>query len=137
MPAGTPTATDSFFLSQSTNFKQRVQTDLIVFCNTVETEAPTGVTGTMPNLVHQARASFVKVIQNPANFTNWLTLFVQAAAADGNVISAATVAATNYTPITTIPIADGQAADGQSPIISRTLIQNAIAAAFNTFVPGI
>ena len=137
MPAGTPTASDSAFLAQSTNFKLRVQTDLIVFCNTVETEVPTGVTGTMPTTVHVARVNFVKTIQNPANFNNWLPLFVQAAAADGNVISAATVAATNYTPITTIPIADTQAADGQTPIISRTLIQNAIAAAFNTFVPSI
>jgi|SRR5215467_5256166 len=137
MPAGTPTATDSAFLATSTNFKLRVQTDLIVFCNTVETEVPTGVTGTMPNHVHEARMNFVKTIQNPANFTNWLTLFVQSAAADANVISAATVAATNYTPIPDTTTANTQSADGQTPIISRTLIQNAIAASFNTFVPGI
>lgn len=137
MATGTPTLSDSYFLSQSTVFKQRVQTALVTYLNTVETEIPTGVTGTMPTVVHLARSQFVKTIQNPANFSSWLTLFVQVASADANVISAATEATTNYTPITTSGIGDTQAADGQTPIISATLISNSIAAAFNTLVPGI
>lgn len=133
----TATLSDSFWLSQSTVFKNRVQTALIVFCNTVEAETPTGVTGTMPTSVHVARSNFVKTIQNPINFSSWLTLFVQAAAADGNVIAAATQASATYVPITSGTVGDTQAADGQTPIVTTTLINNAIAAAFNTFVPGI
>lgn len=133
----TATLSDSYWLSQSTVFRDRVQTALIVYCNTVESEVPTGVTGSMPTSVHIARANFVKTIQNPSNFANWLVLFVNAAASDGNVIAAATAASTTYVPITTAAIGDTQAADGQTPIISSTLISNAIASAFNTFVPGI
>lgn len=133
----TATLSDSYWLSQSTVFKNRVQTALIVFCNTVETEVPTGVTGTMPTSVHLSRTNFLKTIQNPGSFTNWLTLFVNAAASDANLIAAATQASTTYVPITSATIGDTQAADGQTPIITSTLINNAIAAAFNTFVPGI
>lgn len=133
----TATLSDSFWLSQSTVFKNRVQTALIIFLNTVETEIPTGVTGTMPNSVHQSRMNFVKSIQNPSTFTNWLPLFVNAAASDANLIAAATQAATTYVPITSATIGDTQAADGQTPIVTSILISNAIAAAFNTFVPGI
>lgn len=137
MATGTPTQSDSYWLSQSTVFKNRVQTALIIYCNTVETETPTGVTGTMPNTVHAARNNFVKNVQNPSNFANYLTLFVQAAASDGNVISAATQATTAYTPITSAATGDTAAADGQSPNVTATLISNAVASAFNTFVPGI
>lgn len=135
MPAGTATLSDSYFLSQSTVFKQRVETSLVTYCNTVENEIPTGVTGTMPTTVHQARDQFVKTITTPSQFATWLTQFVDAAASDGNVIAAATNAASNYTPITSVALGDSAAAEGG--LVTATLISNAVAAAFNTFVPGI
>lgn len=133
----TPTQSDSYWLSQSTVFKNRCQTALIVFCNTIETEIPTGVSGTMPTLVHIARMNFVKTIMQPSQFSSWLTLFTNAAASDGNVINAATQVSTTYTPITTAAQGDTAAADGQTPLVSTSLISNAIAAAFDTYVPGI
>lgn len=137
MATGTPTESDSYWLSQSTVFKGRVQTALATYLNTVEGEVPTGVTGTMPNSVHFARMNFVKTVNNPANFLSWLSQFAISAAADANVIAAATQSATNYTPITSAATGDTAAADGQSPNLTATLISNAVAACFNTFVPGI
>lgn len=133
----TATLSDSYWLSQSGVFKNRVQTALMTYCNTVETEAITGVTGTMPSSVHQARMNFIKTILSPNQFSSWLPQFVMAAAADGNVIAAATQASSTYVAITSIALGDQQAADGQTPIVSATLISNAVAAAFNTFVPGV
>lgn len=137
MPTGTPTLSDSYWLSQSTVFKGRVQTALATYLNTVETEVPTGVTGTMPTSVHEARMNFVKTVITPSNFPSWLGQFAITAAADANVIAAATQASTNYTPITSAAVGDTAAADGQSPNLTATLISNSIAAAFNTFVPNI
>lgn len=133
----TPTLSDSFFLAQSTVFKNRVQTALLVFCNTINNEVPTGVTGTMPVVVHQARKQMVQAILQPSAFTNWLTQFTLLAAADANVIAAATQASTTYTAITSAATGDTAAADGQSPNVTTTLINNAIAAAFNAIVPGV
>lgn len=135
--AGTPTLTDSYFLGQSAVFKQRVQTALVQYCNTIDNEVPTGVTGTMPTVVHQARKAMVQAILNPTNFANWLLQFTMLASADANVIAAATQASTTYTPITTQTLGDTAAADGQTPLIATTLISNAIAAAFNSVVSGV
>lgn len=137
MAAGTPTLSDSYWLGQSTVFKERVQSSLLIECNTINTETPTGVTGTLPNAVHQARKSLVTTILNPGNFSSWLGQFVMIAACDGNVIAAATQSSSNYTAITSAAGGDTAAADGQSPNVTSTLISNAIAAAFNSFVPGI
>jgi hypothetical protein len=135
MAAGTPTDTDSYFLSQSPVFQHRVQTAVIVYMEVVESEIPTGVTGTMPDVVHQARMNFVKSVMSPSSFTTWMTQFVQAAASDANVVSAATNATVTYTPITSSSIGDTAAAEGG--LVTTTLISNAVAASFNTFVPGI
>lgn len=135
MPAGTATQSDSYWLSQSPVFQHRVSSALVTYCETVVNEVPTGVTGSMPNTVHQARAQFVKTILNPVSWASWLTQFVTAAAADGNVIAAATNAASNYTPITSAALGDTAAAEGGA--VTATLTSNAVAAAFNPFVPGI
>lgn len=133
----TPTLSDSYWLAQSTVFKTRVQTALFTYCNTVTSETPTGPTGTMPTLTHQARKQQVANILNPGSFNNWLVQFCAIAAADGNVIAAATNAASTYSAITTQAQGDTAAADGQTPLITTTLINNAIAAGFNSTVSGI
>lgn len=135
MPAGTATESDSYWLGQSSVFAHRVQTELLVVLENVEGETPTGLTGGIPTLIHNARAAFVKTVTNPSQFSTWLTEFINAAAADANVIAAATNASTNYTPITTAAQGDTAAAEGG--LITRTLISNALSAAFDTFVPGI
>lgn len=140
MAAGTPTLSDSYWLSQSTVFKNRVASGLFQTCANINSEALTGVTGTMPTAVHQARKNQVATILNPANFANWLTQFVSACANDtstGGVIQLATVSATNYVAITTAGQGDTVSADGQSPQITTAAILNAISAAFNQFISGI
>lgn len=133
----TATLSDSYWLSQSTVFKNRVQVALLTYCNTVTNETPTGPTGTMPTATHQLRRQQVANIVNPGSFTSWLTQFTDLAAADGNVIAAATQASTTYSPITTAAGGDTAAADGQTPLVTTTLILNAIAAAFNSTVQGL
>jgi hypothetical protein len=135
MAAGTPTDTDSYWLSQSIVFAHRVQTAVIQYMGVVENEVPTGISGAMPTNTHQARVAFVKQVMSPSNFTNWMTQFIQAAASDANLISAATNATVNYTPITSVAIGDTAAAEGG--LATTALISNAVAAAFDTFVPGI
>jgi hypothetical protein len=135
MAAGTPTLSDSFWLSQSTVFKNRVQTSLQIFCNVVSTESPSSSAG--GTYVHQQRKAQVALMLNPANFPSWLTTFVNLAASDANVIAAATQSTTNYAPITSAAIGDTAAADGQAPNLTSTLISNAIAASFNSVVIGI
>jgi hypothetical protein len=135
MAAGTPTESDSYWLSQSTVFAHRVQVAMIVLSESVENEAITGTGGTMPTLTHEARVSFVKTIQNPSQAATWLPQFIEAAAADPTLIAAATVAATNYTPITSVALGDAAAAEGGP--VTTALVNNALSAAFDTFVPGI
>lgn len=135
MPAGTPTDTDSYWLSQSTVFAHRVQNALEVTLENVAGETPTGLTGAIPTLIHNARAAFVKTVTNPATAASWLTQFIEAAAADATVISAATNSTVNYTPITSVALGDTAAAE--SGLITTTMMHSAIASAFDTFVPGI
>ena len=133
--AGTPTQGDSYWLSQSTVFKARVQTALMLTCEAVSSEAITGITGTMPTTIHAQRKGFGATVLNPANFSSWLGQFTMAAACDSAVISAATLASTNYTPITSQATGDAAAAQGGN--IPDTTISNAISASFNTFISGI
>ncbi len=135
--AGTPTLSDSYWLSQSSSFKNRVASSLLTYCNTISSEAITGTTGAMPTSVHNARKNQVANILNPGSFPNWLTQFTMMASIDASVIAAATVASGTYVPITSASVADAQATDGQSPLISATLINNAVAAAFNSFISNI
>lgn len=135
MAAGTPTLSDSYWLSQSTVFKNRVTTALLIYCNTVTNETPSNAAAGA--YVHQQRRNQVANVLNPSSFQNWLTQYVSVAAADGNVIAAATQSASNYTPITTASLGDTAAADGQTPLVTTTLINNAIAASFNSFVANI
>lgn len=135
MPAGTPTDSDSYWLSQSAVFAHRVQNALEVTLENVAGETPTGLTGALPTLIHNARAAFVKTVTNPANAAAWLAQFVEAAAADATVIAAATNASTNYTPITSAALGDTAAAE--SGLITTTMLHNAVASAYDTFVPGI
>src|SRR5258706_4783141 len=88
-----PTLTDSFWLTQSPNFKNRVQSALMTTCFAVNTEATTGITGTMPNSVHAARKNFVAQILNPVQFSQWLTQFVFGCSVDSATVAAATGAA--------------------------------------------
>jgi len=133
----TATLSDSYWLGQSTVFKNRVQVSLLTYCNTVTSETPTGPTGSMPTSTHQQRKNQVAAILNPSSFNNWLTQFTNLAASDSNVIAAATNAASTYSAITTITQGDAAAADGQTPLITITLINNAVAASFNSTVSGI
>lgn len=135
MAAGTPTDSDSYWLAQSTVFAHRAQTALLVVLENVAGETPTGLTGALPTLIHNARAAFVKTVTNPAQFSTWLAEFVTAAAADANVIAAATNAASNYTPITSASLGDTAAAEGG--LVTTAILQTAVATSFDTFVPGI
>lgn len=145
MAIGTATLSDSYFLGQSPIFANRVGISLRVECNTITNETPTGLTGSMPTYLHNLRRNLVDQITSPSNFSSWLVQFTTWAASDGNLIAAATGAATNYIPITqasgstgttTLQSGDNAAADGPAPAITTTLISNAIAASFNTFISG-
>lgn len=131
----TATLSDSYWLSQSTVFQNRVQSSLRTYCNTVSNETPSPSAGGA--YVHQQRKAQVATMLNPANWASWVTVFSGLAASDGNVIAAATQASTTYTPITSAATGDTAAADGQSPNVTSTLISNAIASSFNSVVPGI
>jgi hypothetical protein len=135
MPAGTPTDSDSYWLGQSAVFSHRVQTELMKTLENVAGETPTGLTGAIPTLIHNARASFVKTVTNPSAFPTWLAQFITAAAADANVISAATNASVTYTPITSAALGDVGAAEGG--LLTSAILATAIASSFDTFVPGI
>lgn len=137
MAAGTATLNDSYYLSQSAVFKGRIQSGLLQTCENINSEAATGITGNMPNLVHSARKNLVSTILNPATFPNWLTQFTMLASVDNTVISAATQAANNYSSIFTSSQADIAAASSSAPLITDTMVLNAISAAFNSAVPGI
>jgi hypothetical protein len=126
-----PTLTDSFWLTQSTNFKNRVQSALLTTCFSINSEATTGITGTMPNAVHAARKNFVAQILNVAQFSNWLTQFVFACSVD----SATVTAATGGGSLTTVVTADTAAAQGGP--ITDAMLDNACSAVFNAFIPGI
>lgn len=131
----TPTLSDSYWLAQSGVFKNRVQTALFVYCNTVTSETPSN--GAAGAYIHQQRRNQVANILNPSSFVAWLGQFTNIAAADGNVIAAATNSASTYSAITTQAQGDTAAADGQTPLVSGTLISNAIAAGFNSTVTGL
>src|ERR1700680_555883 len=96
MAAGTATLADSSNLSNSAIFKGRVQSALVETCTAINSE---GISSTMPLVLHAARKSFVVQILNPGNFANWLIMFTVLAAADPTTVAAATLAATNYTPV--------------------------------------
>jgi hypothetical protein len=126
-----PTLTDSFWLTQSSNFKNRVQSALLTTCAAINSEATTGITGTMPNAVHSARKNFVAQILNPVQFSNWMTQFVLACSVDSATVTAATGAAS----LTSVATADTAAA--QSGPITDTMLNNACSAVFNAFIAGI
>src|SRR5580704_14369631 len=126
-----PTLTDSFWLTQSTNFKNRVQSALVTTCTSINSEPTTGVTGAMPNAVHAARKALVAQILNPAQFSNWLTQFVFACSVDSATVTAATGAAS----LTSIATADAAAAQGGA--MTDVMFLNACSAAFNAFITGI
>jgi hypothetical protein len=132
MPAGTPVLLDSYWLSQSTVFKGKVQAALIETCNAISNESITGLTGTMPTYLHQQRKSLVLQILSPSGFSNWLTQFTNAASIDTTLIAAATLASTNYTPITSAAGGDTACVN-----ITDTEVMNALSGAFNTFVSGV
>lgn len=135
MAAGTPTLSDSYWLSQSGVFQNRVSMALRTYCNVISSETPSSAAA--GSYVHQQRKNQVAAILNPASFASWVTVFAGLAAGDTNVIAAATQSAANYSAITSAALGDTAAADGQSPNVTSTLISNAIAAAFNSVVPGI
>lgn len=145
MAIGTATLSDSYFLGQSPVFSHRVGVSLMIQCENISSETPTGLTGAIPTYLHNLRKQLVNTVVNPNNFSSWLTQFTYAAAADANLVAAATGAATNYVPITqasgstgttTLQSGDTAAADGQSPPITTALINNAVSNAFNTFISG-
>lgn len=135
MPAGTPTDTDSYWLGQSSVFAHRVQTAWNIVLENVAGETPTGLTGAMPTLIHNARAAFVKTATSTAQYSQILAEVVNFAASDANVIAAATNAASNYTPITSAALGDTAAAEGG--LVTTAILQTAVSSLFDTLVPGI
>jgi hypothetical protein len=127
----TPTELDSYWLAQSTVFAHRVQVELVKLTESIENEPITGTGGTMPTLTHEARVAFVKTIQNPSQAAAWLPQFINAAAADTTLIAAATATAS----ITSTAQGDTAAAEGGP--VTDVMVNNALSAAFDTFVPGI
>lgn len=135
MPAGTPTDSDSYWLGQSTVFAHRVQTAWDVVLENVAGETPTGLTGAIPTLIHNARAAYVKTATTPSQYSQILAEVVNLASSDANVIAAATNSASNYTPITSATIGDTAAAEGG--LVTTSILQAAVASLFDTLVPGI
>jgi len=122
MAAGTPTFNDMYVLSQSPAFQNRVQAAFLQACVNIASEG-FGVA------FHRERSmAVVNYLSSTTTLTNAVQLFSNSCATDPTSIAAATVAATNYTPLTTGNVATQQA------LITDTMISNAIAGQFNAFI---
>jgi hypothetical protein len=118
MSAGTATLNDSYQLSQSTAFQNRVQIVMISWCVQAAAEA-----WTVP--FHRERSQWATtVLNNPAYY---ILAYSMVAAANATVIADATQAATNYTPLTSAN------RDTQEVFVTDTDINNAVFAAGNAF----
>lgn len=124
----TPTLTDSYWLSQSANFKNRVQSALLTTCFNINSEA---ISSTMPLALHIARKSFVSQILSFQVFQSWLTQFVFACSVDNATVTAATAGGS----LTSQATADTAAAQGGP--ITDTMLLNACSAAFNAFIANV
>lgn len=123
-----PTLTDSFWLTQSANFKNRVQSALLTQCFNINSEA---LSASMPLALHLARKNFVSQILNFSQFQSWLGQFVFAVSVDSATVTAATGAGS----LTSQATADTAAA--QAGPITDTMLNNAASAVFNAFIPNI
>lgn len=116
---------DSYQLSQSPVFQNRVQAALLAACINVSTEG-WGVA------FHRERSTFVNsILSNTTSFGANVTLFSNSSATDATVLADATQ---NGTVVLTTGNRDTQAA-----LVTDAHIDNAISSQFNAFVrePGI
>lgn len=127
---------DSYWLSQSTVFKNRVAPALIDLAVQVDTETigPNSSSGQIPFSVHQLRKQQSANILNFSQFQNWLTQFTFIAACNAAVIAAALSSTT--TAFVGSSQADAAAASSSNPLISDTLINNAVFAGFQATIPS-
>jgi hypothetical protein len=113
---------DSYQLSQSVVFQNRVQSALVTYFGTITNEG-----GTV--LFHKERIRYISMVMggtNTANLTASVTLFTYVAAADAIALADATQAGT--------VVLTSANRDAQGALVSDQHISNAIAAQFNQFI---
>jgi len=122
MASGTPTYNDMYVLSQCGAYQNRVQSALIACCIAIANEG-----WSVP--FHRERSTFCSnILSAVSNQSSYVLIFSNACACDSASISAATVATTNYTPLTTSNVITQQA------LVPDTDIYNAVSACFNSFI---
>jgi hypothetical protein len=121
----TATLQDMSILATDSTFQNRVAMSLYVYCwNGVPSEAITAASLAL----HNARKNLAaQILNNPSNYTS---KFVNAAATNQIVANEATV---NGTLVGMTPAQLATAALG----CTDSDINNAVAAAFNAFIPGV
>jgi|SRR5271166_3738098 len=122
MAAGTPTYNDMYILSQCAAFQNRIQAALLQACVNIASEG-WGVP------FHRERAqAVIDYLSSSARLTGVVSLFSSSCSTDAASIAAATIAATNYTPLTTVNITAQQA------LITDIQIFSAVSGQFNAYI---
>src|SRR5208283_175416 len=122
MASGTPTLNDMYVLSQSSAYQNRVQAALLQAFNAIGSEG-----WTVP--FHRERTqAIVGYLSSTTALTAAVSQFSGICSTDPASIAAATVATTNYTPLTSANVTAQQA------LITDTEIENAVSSSFNTFI---
>ena len=116
---------DSYQLSQSPLYQNRVQAALLLYLASVESE--NGAANPWNVAWHRERTSFVNLIlSSPISMGNFVNLFAATSSTDAFVLSDATAGGT-------VPLTAGNR-DTQQALVSDTHIDNAIASQFNSFI---
>ena len=122
MASGTSTLNDMYVLSQNPAFQNRVQASFLLQCNNVAADG-----WAVP--FHRERTSAIAGwLASQANLNSAVLMFSFSSATNQIVIDAATVAAKNYTPLTSANAAAQQA------LITDTQINNAVSSNINTYI---
>jgi hypothetical protein len=116
---------DSYQLSQSPLYQNRIQAALLLYLASVESE--NGAANPWNIAWHRERTNFVNtILGSPTALGNYVNLFSCTSSTDAFVLSDATVGGT-------VPITAGNR-DTQQVLVSDTHIDNAIASQFNSFI---
>lgn len=121
----TATLNDMQVLATDTVFGNRVLIALIQYCNTVANEA---VSPTNPLILHNARKAFASSVINAPN--QFKSLFIDVAASNQIVANEATANGSISGQV-------GAVLATSALLCTDTNISNAVAAAFNTFIPNV
>ena len=116
---------DSYQISQSPLYQNRVQAALLLYLASVESE--NGAANPWNAPWHRERTNFVNLIlSSPTSLSNIVNLFAATSSTDANVLNDATAGGT-------VPITAGNR-DTQQALITDTHIDNAISSQFNSFI---